>query len=286
MHRLLLITTFVFSVLICRAQQINEPQGNVQWSQPYEPFRIVGNVYYVGTYDLACYLITTPKGHILINSGLAASGDLIGKNIQTLGFKESDLKILTTTQAHYDHVGALASLKKLTGAKMYADSKDADVLEDGGKSDYEMHGRGMTFAPVTVDRKLDDNDVIEFGGVKLTMIHHPGHTKGSCSFLIDVKDEGKNYRVLIANMPTIVTDRKLSEIPEYPGISGDIAYTLASLKKQKFDIYLSSHASQFDLHKKHKPGDAYNPQPFVDRVGYDEKIAELEAAYQKKMQQM
>jgi metallo-beta-lactamase class B len=274
-----------FSTFISNAQQVNEPQGDPQWSQLYQPFRIVGNVYYVGTYDLACYLITSPTGYILINTGLAASADLIKKNIEALGFKWSDIKILTTTQAHYDHVGALASLKKLTGAKMYADSKDAPVLEDGGRSDYEMHSRGMTFEPVKVDRELNDRDVIELGDVKMTMIHHPGHTKGSCSFILDVKDGNKTYRVLIVNMPTIVTDRKLSEIAEYPEIAKDIAYTLASLKNQEFDIYLSSHASQFDLHKKHKPGDAYNPAAFVDRASYDEKVNALESAYQKKLQQ-
>lgn len=101
--------------------------------------------------------------------------------------------------------------------------------------------------------------------------------------MLETKDGDKVYSVLIANMPTIVTDRKLNDIPEYPEIANDIAATLTSLKKQKFDIYLSSHASQFDLHAKHKPGDAYNPQVFSDRAGYDKKVKELEEAYQKKL---
>ena len=285
MSRIVLIVTLVLSTFISLAQQINEPKADPKWSQAYEPFRIVGNVYYVGTYDLACYLITTSKGHMLINTGLAASLPQIQKNINSLGFKVSDIKIITTTQAHYDHVGAIASLKKLTGAKMYADNKDAPVLEDGGKSDYEMHDRGMTFEPITVDRKLNHQDVIGLGDTKLTMLHHPGHTKGSCSFTLDDKDSGKTYKVLIANMPTIVTDRKLSDIPEYPEIAKDIASTLASLKEQSFDIYLSSHASQFDLHLKHEPGDSYNPKAFEGRKDYDEKLKELEAAYEKKLRQ-
>lgn len=279
----ILIILFFFTTFLLNAQ-VNEPKGNVAWSQPYEAFRIVGNVYYVGTYDLACYLVTTSKGNILINTGLSASEDLIRKNIESLGFKMSDIKILTTTQAHYDHVGAMASIKKLTNAKMYADFKDAAVLEDGGKSDYEMHTLGMTFEPVSVDRQLKDKDVIQLGDTRLTLIHHPGHTKGSCSFVFDTRDGDKTYRVLIANMPTIVTDRKLSEIPEYPEISTDVANTLASLKTQKFDIFLSSHASQFDLHKKRKPGDAYNPEVFMDRTGYDTKVNELEADYRKKLE--
>jgi metallo-beta-lactamase class B len=99
-------------------------------------------VYYVGTYDLACYLITTSEGNILINSGLAASAPIIKKNIEELGFKVADTKILLTTQAHYDHVGAFAEIQKLTGAKMFANEKDADVLSDGGLSDYELGKRG------------------------------------------------------------------------------------------------------------------------------------------------
>jgi metallo-beta-lactamase class B len=270
-------------VTLTAHSQIEPTGGNPEWSKPFEPFKIVGNVYWVGTYDLACYLITTPKGHILINTGLAASADLIKDNIKTLGFNMSDIKILTTTQGHFDHVGALAAIKEQTGAKMYADWKDAPVLADGGESDYESHNKGMTFAPVKIDRELKDKDVIELGDMKLTMLHHPGHTKGSCSFIFDVKDGDKSYKVLIANLPTIVTYRKLSEIPEYPEISSDLAYTFSSLKKQKFDIFLSSHASQFDLHKKHKPGDAYNPEVFIDRAGFDNALKDLEDAYKKKV---
>ena len=116
------------------------------------------------------------------------------------------------------------------------------------------------------------------------MLHHPGHTKGSCSYLFDVKDEKKTYRVLIANMPSIITDKKFNDIPAYPEISKDYAYTLDALKKLSFDLWLSSHASQFNLHNKHKPGDAYNPEVFSDRKGYDESLKELEAQYKKKLE--
>lgn len=285
MTRIFLIL-FVLVSICSRAQNITEPAGSAEWSQPYPPFRIVGNVYYVGTYDLACYLITSDKGHILINTGLAASAELIRKNIETLGFKATDLRILTTTQAHYDHVGALAELKKLSGASMVADAGDAGVLVDGGTSDYELAAKyGRMFEPVKVDRLLKDQDVIELGGTKLTMLHHPGHTKGSCSFILDVKDDLKMYKVLIVNFPTIITARKLSRIPEYPGISKDIAATIGAQKKLTFDIWLAAHAGQYSLHSKHKPGDAYNPSAFVDRAGYDQQLKDVEAAYEKKLQQ-
>ena len=267
------------------AQKINEPQNApTSWSQPYPPFRVVGNVYYVGTYDLACYLIVTPKGNILINTGLAASASVIKENMEAVGFSFADTKILLTTQAHYDHVAAMAVIKKRTGAKMMVDEKDAVVVTDGGSSDYELGKHGKTFEPVTVDRLLKNGDTITLGNMRLVMLHHPGHTKGSCSFLFDVKEEHKTYKVLIANMPTIVTDRKFSDIPSYPDIAGDYAYTFDAMEKLSFDIWLSSHASQFGLHTKHKPADTYNPEAFVDRKGYDQSVSELETQYLKKVE--
>lgn len=285
--RILLLVSALSMCLPAMAQKVTEPTGpptTPNWSWPYEPYRIVGNIYYVGTYDLACYLIVTPKGNILINTGLAASAPMIEANIKTLGFTLSDTKILLTTQAHYDHMGAMAAIKKLTGAKMMVDEKDAPVMADGGSSDYELFGStGATYEPVKADRLLKNEDKIKLGGTTITMLHHPGHTKGSSSFLLDVKDENKTYKVFIANMPTIVTSRKLSDVPTYPGIAADYAYTFASLKNAKFDIWLSSHANQFGMHSKHKPGDPYNPDAFIDRAGYDKAVNNLEAQYLRKI---
>ncbi|MET0634672.1 MAG: subclass B3 metallo-beta-lactamase [Chitinophagaceae bacterium] len=269
--------------MFTNAQTVNEPSKRPEeWSRNYAPFRIAGNLYYVGTYDLASYLITTPRGNILINTGLASSGPQIRSNIEALGFKFSDTRILLTTQAHYDHLGAMAEVQKATGAKMMLDEKDLEVATDGGSSDYELGGKGSTFKPVKVDRLLKNGDTISLGGMNLVMLHHPGHTKGSCSYLFDVKDENKTYRVLIANIPTIITDRKFSEITAYPGMAADYAYTLDVMKQLHFDLWVASHASQFDLHKKHKPGDAYNPEVFADRAGFDESLREINAAFLKK----
>jgi metallo-beta-lactamase class B len=285
-NKLLLLIVIVTSLVNPSwAQKINEPQNsNPQWSQPYSPFRIVGNLYYVGTYDLACYLIVTREGNILINTGLAASASVISDNIKTLGFKLSDTKILLTTQAHYDHVGALAAIKKQTGAMLMADASDAAALEDGGSSDYELGKYGKSFEPIHVDRRLKNGDTIKLGDMRLVMLHHPGHTKGSSSYLFDVKDERKTYRVFIVNMPSIITDRKFSEIQTYPDIAKDYAYTLDALKKVSFDLWLSSHASQFGLHNKRKAGDVYNPEAFSDRKEYEKSVADLEDQYRKKME--
>ncbi len=272
--------------LLVTAQNVKEPASmSPGWTRTYQPFRIVGNLYYVGTYDLACFLIVTPQGNILINTGLAASAPIIKSNIETLGFKLSDTKILLTTQAHYDHVGAMAEIKKLTGAKMMVDAADAAVMEDGGISDYAYGGDISTFAPVKVDASLKDGDKIKLGGAELVLLHHPGHTKGSSSFVLNVKDETKTWKVLIANMPTIVTEKPFTAVPGYPNISADYAKTLASLKAQTFDLWLSSHASQMGMHKKRKPTDAYNPSVFADRAGYDALVAGYENDYQNKIKQ-
>ncbi|MGF2410846.1 subclass B3 metallo-beta-lactamase [Ferruginibacter sp.] len=266
------------------AQQVKEPKPwSKEWSKPYKPFRIAGNLYYVGTYDLACYLITTPKGNILINTGLAASEKQIKQNIKALGFKFADTKILLTTQAHYDHMGAMAAIKKQTGAQLMVDEKEADVLQSGGSLDYALGGDASSFKPVTADRLLKDGDTIALGNMQLVILHHPGHTKGACSYLFTVKDEQQSYKVLIANLPTIVTDSSFTNHPKYPAIATDYAYTLKAMKNIVFDIWLASHASQFKMHTKHQPGDAYNPAAFKDQAGYDAALNDLQKDYDEKL---
>lgn len=284
--RISLVISLVCVGLGVFAQKVVQPAiTDPNWSKPYPPFQIAGNLYYVGTYDLACYLITTSQGNILINTGIADSEPVIKANIETLGFKFKDIRILLTTQAHFDHMGAMAAIKRMTGAKMMVDAGDVGVVTDGGRSDYALSGGVSTYAPVKVDRILHNGDTIKLGNMRLVMLHHPGHTKGSCSFLFNVKDQKRSYRVLIANMPTIVTDKKFSDIPAYPNIARDYAYTLDAMKKLSFDIWLASHASQFELQRKHKPGTDYNPGAFIDKKGYDEEIRDLQDRFLKKVKE-
>ena len=280
----LLIASLSFSVHSSIAQQlIPPPLSEPAWSQDYAPFRIAGNLYYVGTYDLACYLITTSQGHILINTGLPGSETMIRSHVEALGFKFADIKILLATHAHFDHVGAMAAIKSMTGAKMMIDEKDASILADGGNSDYIFGGKGSTFLPVKADSLLHDRDTVKLGGMQIVVLHHPGHTKGACSFLFDVKDETRSYRVLIANMPTILEQTKFPDMPAYPGVAKDYAYTFDAMKKIQFDIWVASHASQFDLHNKHKSGSGYQPDAFFDRKGYDQMIDNLQKVYFDRM---
>ncbi|TWV94028.1 subclass B3 metallo-beta-lactamase [Chitinophaga pinensis] len=254
-----------------------------EWSADYQPFRIAGNLYYIGTYDLGMFLITTPKGHILINTGVAGSDTLIKAHMKALGFNYKDIRILLTTHAHYDHVGAMAAVKQQTHANMMINEKDAALLADGGNSDYVMGGKGRMFLPVKADRLLHDGDSIQLGGMHIVMRHHPGHTPGATSFLFDVKDSVRTYKVLIANIPSILNDTKLTGMPLYPEVGKDYAYTLKAMKALQFDLWLAAHASQYELHKKHQPGDAYNPSAFSDRAGYDETLDEWQQIYDKRI---
>lgn len=279
----LLIVSLSFISFFSAAQKlIPPPLLQPDWSRDYQPFRICGNLYYVGTYDLACYLITTPQGHILINTGLAESVPMIRSHIEALGFRFSDIKILLATHAHFDHVGAMAEIKKLTGAKMMINEYDAPLLADGGNSDYVFGGKGSTFEPVKANCLLHGNDTIKLGGMQIIALHHPGHTKGACSFLFDVKDEHRTYRVLIANMPSILDGVKPG-MPAYLDVAKDYAYTLDAMKNLQFDIWLASHAGQFGLHQKHRPGDGYHPGVFIDRQGYDAALSDLQKAYMEKL---
>lgn len=259
-------------------------QQNAEWRQPFPPFKLIGNVYWVGTYDLSTYLITTDAGHMLINSGFEDTVPLIAQGIEQLGFKMSDVKILLATHAHFDHVAGLAELKRRTDAEMWMSEADAALLEDGGKSDFRFGDSPETnFEPVQVDRRLKDQDTITLGGVTLTAHHHPGHTKGATSFTMTVREGGRDYRVAIANMGSINPGVTVSGMPKYPTIGDDYARTFAAQKTLPVDVFLASHASQFGMHRKYKPGDAYDPNRFVDPKGYLAAVERLEGIYREQL---
>jgi metallo-beta-lactamase class B len=255
-------------------------QDNPDWQRPFEPHRVVGNVYYVGTYDLASFLITTPQGHFLINTGLANSVPLIRSGVEQLGFKFTDIRMLLTTQAHFDHVAGMAEMKRLSGARMLATAGDTPVLEDGGKSDFRFgEDKDTWFAPVKVDQQIKDQQEIKLGGTTLQVHVHPGHTKGSASYSLSIAEGGKTYRVLIANMGTINPGVVLTGNKKYPRIAEDYARTFRLQKALALDVFLSSHASQYRLHQKYNPGDAYDPERFVDPKGYLAQVERLEQTY-------
>jgi metallo-beta-lactamase class B len=258
-----------------RAQQEQDP-----FKRPFPAFRIVGNLYYVGGYDLASYLIATPEGSILINTGLAETVPDLRANIEAAGFNLSDTKILAFTHAHWDHVAGMAEMKHLTGARLIATEADAALIASGGKTDFRFGAdRSAWFEPVEADEKLKDGGKISLGGTVLTVHLHPGHTRGAASFTFDATDSGRTYHVLIANMPSINPGVVLRGNPKYPEIAADYERTFRAMKAITPEIWLASHTGQFRLHEKYKPGDPYRPERFIDPAGYRAALDQLEREY-------
>jgi metallo-beta-lactamase class B len=265
-------------------QRVQLPITNKDWEKPFPGFKIVGNFYYVGTHDLAAYLIATNDGLILINSGAPGSYPLMKTSIEQLGFRLADIKIITSTHGHWDHVGDLAEFQKVSKARVLMSERDAPVLESGGNLDYRRpEGRGIIYDPIKVDQRLKDGDKFRLGTTEVTVINTPGHTPGATSFSFPVQDGGRTYNVLIANMPGINNGVKLLGSPGYPTIVQDFAGTIARLKGMSPDIWVSSHAPQFNLHTVYKPGDAYNPARFSDLAAFKAKLTGYEKSYNEQL---
>ena len=251
------------------------------WNQPVEPFRIAGNLYYVGASDVTSYLITTPQGHILLDSGFEETVPLIRESVKKLGFEMKDVKVLLNNHNHFDHAGGLAALQQLTGARLMASAGDAPVLAAGGKGDYKF-GDTLTYPPVQVDRLLHDGDTVTLGGTTLTAHVTPGHTPGCTTWTMQVEDGGKHYDVVFAGSTSVLPEVPLKDNPKYPTIAADYAHTFEVLKKLPCDVFLSSHGSFFDLQgKAERLRKGETPNPFVDPKGYQEWVARSEAAYRK-----
>jgi len=188
---------FIASALVLSAQTSpltaeQRAQFHGPYSQPEEPFRLIGNIYYVGAKNIASYLVVTPQGSILIDTGTTEMTPVITANIEKLGFKVRDIKIMLSSHAHFDHIGGHAAMKKLTGARVMAIKQDADALE-AGKDLSPLGDEGWT--AVKVDRILKDGDTVALGGTTLRAVWAPGHTPGCTVWTTRVQDAGKPYSV-------------------------------------------------------------------------------------------
>lgn len=258
-----------------------QPEG---WTRPFPGHRVIGNLYAVGTYDLGVFLVTSDEGHILINTALKESTPLIRRNIESVGFRMDDIKILLTMQAHGDHTAALAEIKRATGAEMWATTGDAPALEDGGFSDPHFGGK-VLFEPVEVDKIIADEETIELGSSRLEVVESPGHTAGSVSYTMTVRENGKDYRVVIANMGTINPGKRLVVDPTYPGLAEDFSKTFQRQKAMEVDVWVAAHGSQYGLHSKYRPGQPYSPDTFVDPEGFLSEVERLEGLYLKQLEE-
>jgi metallo-beta-lactamase class B len=279
------VAAFVLGVADVSAQQpaSQAPAAfdNAAWTTPAAPFTIVGPIHYVGTRDLAAYLITTPAGHILIDGAVPSMASEIEKSIASLGFKAQDIKILLTTQAHFDHVGTLAHFQKVSKASVRIMQGDDTLVADGGKSDYLLGPVASAhFAPVKVDVVLKDDDTVSLGGITLTAIKTPGHTPGCATYTMSVTDKGRTYQVVFPGSTTVNPGTRLVKNPSYPGIADDFRRTFDRLASLKPDIFLAAHASFFDLEGKRARMKTEGAAAFVDPDGYRRLHAQKREAFE------
>lgn len=249
------------------------------WNDPFEPFTVIGNVHYVGTADLASFLITSDAGHVLLDTGVDPQDTLLLASIARLGYKATDIKLLLNSQAHVDHAAGFAELKTRTGAKLLASPKDAVTLETGGKDDFALGNDGL-FPKVKVDEQLKDGQVVTLGSIALTARFTPGHTKGATTWTMTVREKDRDYNVVFASSVGINPGVVIHGNKKYPEIKADYDRTYATLKSLKPDVFLGQHANFFGLVDKHtrlKAG--ATPNPFIDPAGYRQILETMEAAY-------
>lgn len=264
------------------------------WTHPLPPFRIAGDLYYVGSQDLAPYLIATPQGLILINSDLPTSPPLIRASVEKLGFHFSDIKILLISHAHFDHCGGSAAIVRATGAKYFVMDADVPVVESGGKADFAYgNDLSMRYPPAHVDRALHDGDTVRLGGTVLTAHLTPGHTRGTTTWTLDEPSDaprhGRPLHVVIVGGPNVTSDYRLVDNQAYPQIATDYRRGFAVLHALPCDIFLGAHGVYFGLMEKYARWTAGDKDAFVDPSGYKAYVADraqaFEAALQKQMTQ-
>jgi metallo-beta-lactamase class B len=259
-------------------------QDSPEWSQPFPPHRVAGNVYYVGTRGLASYLIVTSQGNILINSSLESSVPMIRESVEKLGFRFSDVKILLISHAHWDHCAGSARVKELTGARYMVMDADVPTIESGGKTDFQYGNSPGSLFPITkVDRTLHDGDEVKLGDATLVAHLTPGHTKGCTTWTMKVADSGKSYNMVIVGSPNVNPGYKLVKNAAYPQIASDYERTFRVLKSLACDLFLGAHGAYYGMEEKFprmKPGAA---NPFLDTEGYQRYVSERERAFRAEL---
>jgi len=258
------------------------------WTNPFPPYRIIGNIYYVGSQGLAVYLVTTPQGNILINSNLEKSVPMIRGNIEKLGFHFSDTKILLISHAHIDHCAGSAAVKELTGAKYMVMDADVPAVEDGGKINFgqgvKSNASGTSqYQPAKVDRVLHDSDEVKLGDTVLTAHLTPGHTKGTTTWTMKVADGGKTYNVVIVGSPNVNPGYRLVNNALYPQIAADYERMFRVLKSLPCDVFLGAHGNYYGMEAKYARMKEGAPNPFIDPEGYKSYVAEREKTFRTEL---
>jgi metallo-beta-lactamase class B len=256
------------------------------WTEAFPPHRVAGNIYYVGSKGLASYLITTPQGHILINSSLEASVPLIQASVEKLGFRFGDVKILLISHAHWDHCAGSARVKELIGATYMVMDADVATIESGGKTDFQYgNSPENLYKPMKVDHVLHDGEEVKLGGVVLVAHKTPGHTRGCTTWTMKVPagagegSSGKRLDVVIVGSPNVNPGYKLVNNTAYPQIAQDYEQMFRVLKGLPCDVFLGAHGAYYGMEEKFARVKEGATNPFVDPEGYKTFVAEKEQEF-------
>nr|AIA10997.1 L1_beta_lactamase [uncultured bacterium] len=236
------------SALLITAAAVAAAQGRSNpsdWTTRVAPYKVMANIYYVGTLDLSSFLLTSPEGHVLIDTGVEENAEAILANIKTLGFNVKDVRVILTTQAHYDHVAAHARLKKESGARVLVSTADAPLVAGGGEGDY-LFGPAYHFPPTPVDAMVKDGEVVTVGPTALKAHLTPGHTRGTTTWTTTVRDAaGKDRSVVFLGSTSVNPGTKLVNNDKYPGIEADYKRAFTVEKGLTCEVFLAAHASAF-----------------------------------------
>lgn len=268
MKSLFALLTLFFSLTSVSAQP-------AAWMEPFPPHKIAGNLYYVGSKDLASYLIATPEGHILINSSFEESVPLIRASIEKLGFKFTDVKILLISHAHSDHCAGSAEVIKQTKAQYFVMEQDADAVESGGERKSRLKASYLAFTPAKVERRLKDGDEVKLGGSTLIAKLTPGHTRGCTTWTMKVD----GLHAVIIGSPNVNPGYILVGNEDYPEIATDYEHTFRVLKALPVDLFLGAHGAYYEMNAKHTRLGTSSINPFIDPEGYHRYVADREEAF-------
>lgn len=250
-----------------------------KWTTPFEPFQLIGNIYYVGTDGIAVYIIKTSQGLILMDTALPESTGMIKDSMAKLGFKVADIKYILNSHAHFDHTGGFAEIKKESGAQMVAGERDKPLLEGGYYPGDEKNDL-LAFPPVKVDVAVKEGDKVTLGDT--TMIAHstPGHSPGCTSWEMTVKDGGQDRNVLFFCSGTVALNRLVGN-PTHPGIVDDYRATYTKVKAMNPDVLLGPHPEVYGMQDKRAAMKDGAPNPFVKPGELATYVAGLEADFDK-----
>ena len=284
---------FRLSIFVLCAPLFAHAEVNPTWTTPIAPFQIADNLYYVGSQDLASYLVVTPKGNILINANIVSSPPQIRASVEKLGFHWQDTKVLVNGQAHYDHMGGAAEVLRESHARNMVMDGDVSVVETGAKTDFLVPSPDVPgYPPSHVDRVLHDGDTVALGGVILTAHKTAGHTRGCTTWTmrshLPGDPVGMTRNIVIVGGTGFWSEYHFIATPghaaSYPGIVEDFQKTFITLRDLPCDVFLGAHGQYFDMLMKLKRYPKDGPRVFIDSVGYKEYVADAQQNFQQALQ--